>query len=62
MRQIQKKIKIIFRGLIYSYRFTEESCLLKTLDFLINTHNKKDFENWCLFEVKNSSYLKWFQE
>ncbi len=57
-----KTIKITFNGLVYSYRFTEEGCLLKTLDYLVDTHKKKDFHGWCMFEVQNSNYLTWFKE
>ena len=41
---------------IISYRNTDESYLLKTLN------ERENFNKWPLFKIKNSQYLVWFHE
>lgn len=41
---------------IISYRNTDESYLLKTLN------ERENFSKWPLFKIKNSQYLVWFHE
>jgi len=56
----KKKIKITFEDSVNSYRNTNESYRLKTIDHL-DTYNA-DKRCWTFFKVNNSSYLQWFLE
>lgn len=58
----KKEIIFIFNGTLYAYRFTTEGAFLKTLDYLYKHYKTEDFQASCLFTIKNSKYLKWFEE
>jgi len=58
----KKKILFKFLGAIYAYRFTEEGCFLKTLEYLKKNYESSFVHGTSLFEVENSQYLNWFKE
>lgn len=58
----QKNIIFRFLGTIYSYRFTDEGCFLKTFDYINKNYKTHFIHGTSLFKVENSKYLKWFKE
>lgn len=52
----------LFDGLVLSYRNTDEGTLIKTLEHLYKHDDPDFFGDWTLFQVTDSSYLKWLAE
>lgn len=52
----------LFDGLVFSYRNTDEGTLLKSLNRLFNHYEADFIGDWTLFQVTDSSYLKWLAE
>ena len=52
----------LFDGLVLSYRHTDEGTLIRTLEHLYKHHDPDFFGDWTLFQVTDSSYLKWLAE
>ena len=52
----------LFDGLVFSYRNTDEGTLFRTLKHLYQHVDPDYFDDWTLFQVTDSSYLKWFAE
>lgn len=52
----------LFDGLVFSYRNTDEGTLFRTLKHLSKHYNPDYFGDWTLFQVTDSSYLKWLVE
>ena len=55
-------IKIIFDNSVISYQITDERNRQRTLDFLEETYGTVFYAKWTLFEVQDSSLLKWVRE
>lgn len=49
-------------GSIYTYRFTDEGCFLKSLYYLTKQYGESFIQSTSLFKVENSNYLQWFKE
>lgn len=58
----KKKFVFSFEGVVYSYRFTDESCFLRTLDYLKENYDNGLVHGTSLYKVENSKYLGWFKE
>lgn len=54
-----KKIKIVFEGYAWTYRNTNESFRLATVEKVANEYGQEFFSNWSFFKVENSSYFEW---
>lgn len=52
----------LFDELVLSYRHTDEGTLIRTLEHLYKHYDTDFFSNWTLFQVTDSSYLKWLAE
>lgn len=57
-----KRIIFKFLGSIYTYRFTDEGCFLKTLYYLSKQYGESFIQSTSLFKVEDSNYLQWFKE
>ena len=55
-------IKILFESSVISYQNTYEGNRYKTLNFLDKEYGKNFYAKWTLFEVQDSSLLKWIRE
>ncbi len=58
----KKKLTFSFEGTVYSYRFTDESCFLKTLHYLKENYDDDFVHGTTLYKVENSNYLESFKE
>ena len=56
------KIQIFFKDSVLSYRSSDEGKRIKTLNLLAEKYGKDFFSKWSIFIVKNSEYIKWFNE
>lgn len=55
-------IKILFENSVISYQNTYERNRYKTLCLLDKEYGKNFYAKWTLFEVQDSSLLKWVRE
>lgn len=57
-----KKLVITLPGYICSYRITNESFAIETLNFLENTYGKEFYTQNTFFTIENSEYLEWMKK
>ncbi len=57
-----KKVKVIFDTIVYSYRNSIDSAFWETLHYLHTNYEPSFYKNEWLYEVKNSGYLKWLEK
>lgn len=57
-----KKILITFASFVVSFRYTYDSFVYDTLDFLEKNYGSEFYTNWCFFKVEDSEYLKWIKK
>lgn len=57
-----KKIKIVFRHSIDTYRITYETFRCNTISYLHEQYGPDFYSRWTFFKITNSKYLKWLSE
>lgn len=55
-------IRVNFEESILSMRSTDEGRRLRTLHYLTENYGTDFYTKWTFFKVKNSDYVRWFNE
>ena len=55
-------VKIMFDDSTHSYRSTDESFRLSTINSLDKKYGTKFYSEWTFFKVDNSKYISWLSE
>ena len=55
-------VKVTFETLVLSYRNTNESFRLSTIDFIYDNYGAAFCGQWTFFKVVNSAYVLWLSE
>lgn len=58
----RKKIYMIFKGFVGSYKWTDETFKLGTISFLNKQYGMKFYSGWTFFKVINSKYMQLISE